>query len=118
MKQGVILFAHGSRDPEWARPFEAICAVLARELPAAIVSVAYLEAMRPSLPEAVAALRGVDTIRVVPVFFGYGGHVKEDLPRLVSTLQAAHPDVRITLAKPIGEDPAVVEAIARAIARG
>ena len=118
MKQAVILFAHGSRDPEWGRPFEAIARALARRLPDALVRVAYLEAMRPTLPEALATLTGVGAIRVVPLFFAQGGHVKEDLPRLVSELQAAHPDVRIALEKPIGEDPAVIEAIAAAIARG
>jgi sirohydrochlorin cobaltochelatase len=76
--------------------------------------------MRPTLAEAVAALGadGVRAIRVVPVFFGQGSHVKEDLPRLVSTLQAARPDIRLTLAQPIGEDVAVIEAIAAAIAQG
>ena len=119
MKEGVILFAHGSRDPEWARPFEAISTSLARRLPNAVVGIAYLEAMRPALPEAVAALAsaGVRAIRVVPLFFGQGGHVKEDLPRLVDTLQKAHPDLRIALARPIGEDPAVIDAIAAVIAR-
>ena len=112
MKKAVILFAHGSRDPEWARPFEAISRALARRLPDSLVRVAYLEAMRPTLPEAVAALGSVDAIRVVPLFLGQGGHVKEDLPRIVSALH----DPRITLARPIGEDPAVIDAIADAIA--
>lgn len=114
MKQAVILFAHGSRDPEWARPFQAICAALERRLPDAVISVAYLEGMRPTLPEAVAALVGVGAIRVVPMFLGQGGHVKEDLPRIVSALQ----DARITLARFIGDDPAVIDAIAEVIEKG
>ena len=28
MKEGIILIAHGSRDPEWSRPFERIAASL------------------------------------------------------------------------------------------
>ena len=114
MKKAVILFAHGSRDPQWARPFERIAEELQRRLPDTAVRVAYLETMRPTLAEAVAALGGVDAIRVVPLFLGQGGHVKEDLPRIVSALQ----DPRITLAPPIGEDPAIVEAIATAIEKG
>ena len=113
MTKAVILFAHGSRDPQWARPFERIAEQLKRRLPDTAVSVAYLEAMRPTLAEAVAALGSVDAIRVVPLFLGQGGHVKEDFPRLVSALR----DPRITLAKPIGEDPAVIDAIANAIAK-
>jgi sirohydrochlorin cobaltochelatase len=26
MTQGLILFAHGARDPRWAEPFEAVAA--------------------------------------------------------------------------------------------
>lgn len=120
MKQGVVLFAHGSRDPEWVRPFERIRKAVAGRLPDAVVDLAYLELMRPTLPEAVAALAaaGARSIRIVPLFLGQGGHVKEDLPRLVSELEAAHRDLELALEAPIGEQPAVIEAIAAAIAAG
>lgn len=120
MKEGILLFAHGSRDPEWARPFERISRELARKLPQAVVCTAYLELMRPSFDEAVAALAaaGVDSIRIVPLFLGPGGHVKEDLPRLVERAAAARPALEIRLEAPIGEQPAVIEAIAAAIAAG
>lgn len=120
MKEGIVLFAHGSRDPEWARPFERISNEVARRLPDAVVCTAYLELMRPSLAEALAALAaaGAKSIRIVPLFFGPGGHVREDLPRLVSELGAAHRDLELLLEKPIGEQPAVIEAIAAAIAAG
>ncbi len=116
MKQGIVLFAHGSRDPEWARPFERIAVALSRRKEF-LVKIAYLEMMRPSLDEAIADLvaRGVESIRIVPAFLGAGGHVKEDLPRLVA---AANPPVKVTIDPPIGEQAQVVEAIAAAIANG
>jgi sirohydrochlorin cobaltochelatase len=115
LKEGIVLVAHGSRDPEWSRPFERIAASLAQKLPAVAVGLAYLE-QAPSLDEAVTALvaKGVASIRVVPLFLGQGGHVKEDVPRLVN--QIARPGLRISLEKPIGEQTRVVEAIASAIA--
>jgi sirohydrochlorin cobaltochelatase len=114
LKEGIVLVAHGSRDPEWSAPFERIAASLAQKLPAVSVGLAYLE-HGPSLDETVTALvaKGVGSIRVVPVFLGQGGHVKEDLPRLVS--ESARPGVTLALDKPIGEQPQVVEAIASAI---
>lgn len=117
MKQGLVLFAHGSRDPEWARPFERIAASLRDKLPAVAVGLAFLE-HGPSLEEVVAALvaKGAGSIRVVPLFLGQGGHVKEDLPRLAA--DAARADVKIFVDKPIGEQPEIVEAIATAIAAG
>ena len=111
-----MLFAHGSRDPEWAQPFSVIAKRLAENFE---VRLAYLEAMRPSLDEAIASLvaGGASSVRVVPVFLGSGGHVKRDLPRLVATAKSAHPDIDIALENPIGEEPAVLEAIAAAIVR-
>jgi sirohydrochlorin cobaltochelatase len=114
LKAGLVLIAHGSRDPEWSQPFEKIGISLGRRLPAVAVALAYLE-HGPSLDEAVAALvaKGALSIRVIPLFLGAGGHVKEDLPRLVS--QAKRKEIDIVLDKPIGEQPEVIEAIAAAI---
>ena len=114
MRQGIVLVAHGSRDPEWSRPFELIAASLSRKLPAVCVGLAYLE-HGASLEETVAALaaKGAGSIRVVPLFLGQGGHVREDLPRLVS--RAARPGVDLRLEAPIGERAEVVEAIVCAI---
>ena len=115
---GIVLFAHGSRDPEWARPFEQLAATLARTTRQPVL-LAYLELMRPPLEQAISALvkQGSTSIRVVPVFLGQGGHVKEDLPRLVERARKQHPKVAITLEPPIGEQPAVIDAIAAAITR-
>ena len=114
MKQGIVLFAHGSRDPEWARPFKEIEKILTRKgIP---VRLAYLEIMRPSLGEALDDLsREVDAIRIVPVFLGYGGHIRKDLPGLVA---AAGPKVKVTIDPPVGEQQDVIDVIAALVARG
>ena len=116
--QAIVLFAHGARDPEWARPLERIAQSLARRLAGGVVRIAYLELMRPSLGEAVAALaaQGVARVTVVPVFLGQGGHLREDLPKLVAAARAAHPGVTIEAQPAIGEQAEVIEAIAGAIA--
>jgi sirohydrochlorin cobaltochelatase len=114
LKEGLVLLGHGSRDPEWSQPFEKIAVSVGKRLPAVAVALAYLE-HGPSLEEAVTALaaKGALSIRVVPLFLGTGGHVKEDLPKLVA--QAKRPEIQVILDKPIGEQPEVVEAIAAAI---
>jgi sirohydrochlorin cobaltochelatase len=116
VKEGIVLLAHGSRDPEWSRPFERIAARLHEKLPAVAIALAFLE-HGLSLDEAVAGLvaKGAISIRVVPVFLGSGGHVKADLPALVA--RAARPDVGLVLDKPIGDQAQVIQAIADAIAQ-
>src|SRR4051794_875863 len=68
--KGLVLFAHGSRDPEWARPFEQLAGVLSAKLSSDAIAIAYLELMQPTLSESIGALaaKGCDLITVVPVF--------------------------------------------------
>ncbi|HYL88900.1 MAG TPA: CbiX/SirB N-terminal domain-containing protein [Burkholderiales bacterium] len=115
MKPGIVLFAHGSRDSDWAHPFQQLAARLRTKVDGPIV-VAYLEFMSPTLYDAIASL-GTDDVRVVPVFLGQGGHMKEDLPKLVAAARKKHSGVTIRLEPAIGERPIVIEAIAAAIAR-
>jgi sirohydrochlorin cobaltochelatase len=113
--RGIVLFAHGARDARWAEPFERLAGKL-RTLagPGVDVSLAFLELMSPDLPAAVAAqvAAGCASITVVPVFFGQGGHVRRDLPVILDTCRAAHPGVTIRHAVPVGEDDAVLDALA------
>lgn len=47
--QGLILFAHGARDPRWALPFEQVAQRVRAMRPGLVVSLAYLELMPPRL---------------------------------------------------------------------
>ncbi|MFT3665686.1 sirohydrochlorin chelatase [Piscinibacter sp.] len=118
MKRGVLLFAHGARDPGWARPFEAV----ARRVRAAGVEAAlgYLEFMSPRLLDAGATLAGAgcDHVEVLPLFLGAGGHVRRELPALVDELRRRHPGVCFVLRGAVGEDEAVIEAMAACALRG
>ena len=113
---GMILFGHGARDARWQEPFQRLAAKLAAARgDAGPVDLAFLELMTPSLPDAIAgqAAAGCETITVVPVFFGQGGHVRRDLPALIAQCQSEHPAVRLRCAGAVGEDDAVLDAIVR-----
>lgn len=116
MSRGLILFAHGARDPRWAEPFDAIAARARTLQPHCDVRLAFLELMTPTLAEAGAAMAdaGVTQIDVVPLFLGTGGHVRQDLPALIKALRTAHPSVQWRLHRAVGEQPEVIAAIALA----
>ncbi|MFI4902716.1 MAG: sirohydrochlorin chelatase [Burkholderiales bacterium] len=112
--RGVILVAHGSREPGWAAPFERIRDRIAAEgMP---VVLAYLERMAPDLDHAAQELAraGCEAAIVVPLFLGQGSHVREGLPKLVAAAMSHHPSLVLTLAEAIGEAPHVQDAIAEA----
>jgi sirohydrochlorin cobaltochelatase len=112
--RGIVLFAHGARDPEWARPFEEIRERVRASRPEYPIELAFLDFMSPTLEEAVASLaeQGALAITVFPLFMAQGGHLKQDLPRMLDALRAKRPHVPIALESAIGDTPEILAAIA------
>jgi sirohydrochlorin cobaltochelatase len=107
MKQGIMLFAHGSRDPLWRLPIEAVADAIRARDPEALVSCAYLELCTPDLTQAATDLIafGARQLRIFPLFLGVGKHAREDLPQLLAQLRAQHPGVPVELLPTAGEYP-------------
>jgi len=116
---GLLLFAHGARDPNWARPFQAVADRVRAARPGVPVELAFLEFMTPDIATAGRALAdaGCTDVAIVPLFLGAGGHVRKDLPVLVERLRADHPQVGWTLSPAVGELDPVIDAMARAAER-
>jgi sirohydrochlorin cobaltochelatase len=114
MSSGLILFAHGARDPRWAEPFEAIAAAVLARAPAVDVRLAFLELMVPDLPTVANAMvaDGCTRIDILPLFLGTGGHLRRDLPPLVDDIKARHPAIAVSLHAAAGEAPALIAAMA------
>jgi sirohydrochlorin cobaltochelatase len=114
----LILYAHGSRDPNWRRPFEALEDDLQKELGTGRVRLAFMEFAAPGLVDVVgAAVRdGIGQYRLLPLFLAGGAHVAIDIPQQVGEVLDRFPDVEIEVLPPIGEDSRVVT-LMRDIAR-
>lgn len=106
-QSAIVLFAHGSRDPLWRSPIEAVARAIGARHPDRPVACAYLELCAPTLAQAADQLvgQGVTSVTVVPMFLGTGKHAREDLPILVESLRDVHPGVRFHVQPAIGEDP-------------
>ena len=116
----LVLLAHGSPDPDWVRPLEAV-RDRARELaPQRTIELAFMDYIAPSLPDVVASLSTAHArIDVVAAFLSPGGnHLKRDIPALVARVAAQHPELELRLVPgALGEAPDVIEALARAAVR-
>ena len=116
----LLLFAHGSRDPAWRVPLDAVRDQVATQHPGACV-LGFLEFMQPSLDEALdgLALAGERHIQVLPLFWASGKHVRADLANALAAFGQRHPGVRVDVSASLGEAPAMQEAIAQwAVAEG
>jgi sirohydrochlorin cobaltochelatase len=117
MLPAIVLFAHGARDPAWALPLQDIASRLRAHAPGGEVRIAFLELLEPGLRfvlEELAAL-GIVEIHIAPVFWSQGGHVRGDLPALLSEFHAAHPGIRTRLLPVLSELPGMNEFVARAL---
>ena len=70
--------------------------------------------MNPTLESAVAALSAEDIrhITVVPLFLAQGGHLKQDLPRLLDDIRRQYSSLRIDVTTAIGDSEDLTNAIA------
>ena len=109
---GLILFAHGSRNTAWRKPFDRLLKdVMKRGECQAIL--AFGEFMSPDLVDAAQTLaaKGVKNAVIVPLFLGAGLHVRGDLPKLAAQARAAS-GIRLRIARAIADDAGVLTAIA------
>jgi len=114
MKKAIVLFAHGSRDPLWRKPMEAVADRIRATSTQANVACAYLELSTPDLPTVIKELlsTGVSSVSIVPMFLGIGKHAREDLPSLVEQLRTEYPDLTLHLTPAVGENPKLVHLLA------
>ena len=113
MKSALILFAHGARDPEWAAPVRKLQEKVSKQRPDLAVEVAFLEFTAPLLPEAIEKLVSQHHrhVSIVPVFLAQGGHLKNDVPRLLETMGQRFAGVTFDLWPALGDVDPILDAI-------
>jgi sirohydrochlorin cobaltochelatase len=114
--RGLILIAHGARDPRWAEPLQRTADLVRAHSPGLEVALAFLEFIAPDLPACGAQLvaAGCSEVDILPLFLGAGGHVRQDLPLMVDALRQRYPAVQWHLHRAVGEADVVVRAMADA----
>ena len=111
----LVLLAHGSRDPRWQQRFYAMCDALRAQLGDDRVGLAFLDHCPPTLKDTIAELAaaGASELSILPLFMATGAHVDRDLPRQLSDIDFAYPELTIEVLSPVGEHPLFVDLIAR-----
>ena len=112
--RAIVLFAHGSRDPLWHRPIQAVADAIALRAPATPVACAYLELSTPDLHTVCDSLisQGASALTIVPMFLGVGKHAREDLPELMTRLRQHWPAIDFQLQAAVGENPRLIDLLA------
>ena len=111
-KTGVMVCGHGSRDAGAVGEFQAVARGIEQRLPHYDVESGFLEFARPVIRDGLDALRGrgVTKILAIPGMLFAAGHVKNDVPSVLNTYAAQHPDIEITFGRDLGIDHKLIRA--------
>lgn len=107
----VLLIGHGSRRAAGVAEFQRLAEQLQQALPERTCLAGFLELMEPSAAACLEKLRrqGFQNITVLPLLLLAAGHIKNDLPALLSTFQEKYPEMRITLSADLGIHPHLLQ---------
>lgn len=109
-----MLFAHGARNQQWSAPLRDLAQRIVGLAPDISVRTAFLEIEAPRLADAVAELAALCTrIDILPVFWAPAGHVNNELPQLVASCRAAHPQVAFAVLPTLSELPGLLDFVAQ-----
>ena len=117
---GVMLCGHGSRNRLAVGEFATLADALKSRLPGVPVEYGYLEFANPVIHLGLDRLReqGVKHVLAVPGMLFAAGHAKNDIPSVLKTYEATHPDLRITYGRELGVDTRMLRAAADRIEEG
>jgi sirohydrochlorin cobaltochelatase len=117
---GVMLCGHGSRNTIAVGEFAVLSGRLREKLPDVPVEYGYLEFADPVIHFGLDRLReqGVKRILAVPGMLFAAGHAKNDIPSVLNTYAARHPEVEITYGRELGVDLKMLRAAGDRIAEG
>ena len=113
-KTALLLIAHGSRQDEANADLLDMVAEMRKTGDYAVVEGAYLELSAPTIEEACAlcVAQGAEKVVLLPYFLSAGVHVRQDLTAILGKLADSYPEVRFSLAEPLGPHPLLLEIVA------
>lgn len=113
----ILLCGHGTTDPEALAGFARLLDELRTRLPGRRVHHAFLELAEPGFAGALASLHeeGVREVIALPVLLLTAGHYRRDIPESLAAALAPFSDMKLTLARPLGLSPELVETACRVV---
>ncbi|WP_417675240.1 sirohydrochlorin chelatase [Roseibium sp.] len=111
-KLGLMICGHGSRNKGAVGQFAKLAEALRKRFPDWPVEYGYLEFANPVIKDGLDRLRaeGCTHVLAVPGMLFAAGHAKNDIPSVLNTYQAQHPEMKITYGRELAVDTRMVRA--------
>jgi len=115
--KAILYIGHGTRSKKGAEEATNFVKRVMKRVAAPIQELGFLELTKPLIDEGFRRCveRGATEISVIPLFLLAAGHIKEDIPRILSELKKTFPDVRVDVKDPFGVQDRLLDGIAELI---
>jgi sirohydrochlorin ferrochelatase len=115
--KAILYIGHGTRSKKGADEAKAFVQRVMYRMNVPIQEVSFLELTQPLIAEGFARCveRGATEISVVPLFLLAAGHIKHDIPRVLSSLQEKYPQIRIDVKNPFGVQESILDGVSELV---
>jgi sirohydrochlorin ferrochelatase len=115
--KAILYIGHGTRSTKGSEEVKHFIQRVIEKINIPIQEIAFLELTQPLIEEGFekCVARGATQITVIPLFLLAAGHIKQDIPQTIASLQARYPDVEVRVKAPFGVQEAILDAMAELV---
>ena len=115
--KAILYIGHGTRSKKGAEEAKAFLQRVVANVNVPIQEISFLELTEPSIHEGYKKCiqKGATEITVVPIFLIAAGHIKKDIPEILTSLRNQYPNVAVTVKDPFGVQEEILDAIAELV---
>ncbi|TCZ78142.1 sirohydrochlorin chelatase [Paenibacillus albiflavus] len=115
--KAILYIGHGTRSTKGSEEVKDFIQRVIEKINIPIQEISFLELTQPLIREGFERCvnRGATQITVIPLFLLAAGHIKQDIPQTIASLQARYPDVEVQIKDPFGVQKAILDAMAELV---
>ncbi len=115
--KAVLYIGHGTRSKTGAQEIRTFIERVMKRIDVPIQLLCFLELTDPSIEEGFRQCidKGATEIVMVPLFLLAAGHIKEDIPAVLSALKEQYPQIGIKVRDPFGIHGGILDGVAELI---
>ncbi|WP_248735492.1 sirohydrochlorin chelatase [Neobacillus rhizosphaerae] len=115
--KAILYISHGTRSAKGTEEVNVFIQRVKRRIDVPIQEISFLELNEPLIEEGFkrCVAKGATEITVVPLFLLAAGHIKQDIPRTLWSLQARYPAIQVNVMEPFGVQGGILDAVAELI---
>ncbi|MGG5253568.1 sirohydrochlorin chelatase [Neobacillus sp. SM06] len=111
--KAILYIGHGTKAKKGAEEAKAFMQQVMEKVKAPIQEMSFLEFTEPSIEQGFfrCVEKGAAEITVVPLFLLAAGHIKRDIPRIITSLKKKHPAIKVDIRNPFGVQSEILDGV-------